>query len=568
MAAATHAVLRGAMEIPLGLVDVDSLKRALTISYQPMGEPEPFTMEAFRVDDSVAGGAIHIPRQFGIDYCNRHGIAYEDDTSLGSPVAFPRVPQPRDYQIEPLAQIQECFTSFYDFVFRARTGFGKTLSALILASRMGVSTLVIVDQENLKQQWVDSLVKHFGFSEGDIGIVQGKKCTYEGKAVTIAMVQTLTQKRFPQKLYDAFGLLVADEVHILGAPTFSSVLLDFSAAYRLGISATPKRRDGLQKLLDYNLGRVRVCVEDAHDPSAVYVTTHDTVYSEYANKSPKIGRFINEVTDDASRNLLVAECAAYLYDTGRDSLVLSDRIEQLVHLQNLCYYMGIPEDEMGVYAGYNLVYGYEKDATPIRRPANLVKHEGDANTTPGVYYTPISLKLISKKSKKADLERIKTTARIIWSTYGKFSKGVDEPRLCGGVDASPRSTSEQVQGRILRKVDGKKTPIWATIADTKSYRSLFGLAGRISDYQKNNSVTYRWSLTEGKVRCDAQMLKGEMYEQVKMLKSLRTGTTSDGLLTLMTGTEHAKHRARSTTTERPPLRSSRTASSRGGRPAK
>lgn len=522
--------LAGSMAIPLGLVDTDKLRAELTVSYRPMGAEEPLEVQAFEEDSTH----IYVPRQFGIDLCNKLEIDFEDRTSLGDEVTFPKVPTPREYQVEVLDELRETFNSYYDFLFRARTGWGKTIGSLILASRLGRSTLVVVDQENLKDQWVDTLVKHFGFAKGDIGIIQGKKCSYVGKAVTIAMVQTASRSELPPEVFDAFGFVIVDETHVIGAPTFSRILLWFSAAYRMGVSATPKRRDGLQKLLDFNLGKVRVYVSDEHDPSAVYVAYHHTVYSAYANKAPKIGRFITEVTEDGSRNLLVAESAAYLYDTGRDCLVLSDRIEQLNDLMNLCYYLGVPAQDVGIYTGYKPTYGYEKDPTPKKRPKNLVKHEGSGDIKPGYYYTPVVLKLISKRCKKTDLERVKTTSALIFATYGKFSKGVDEPRLSGGVDASPRSRSEQEQGRILRPLDGKLKPIWITIADWNSYRSLFALAGRIPDYVKNNATVSIWSLEKGKQPCDAIDLRLETHERVKLLKSAQTETLSEGLYTIVT----------------------------------
>jgi len=523
------AILRGAMEIPIGSVDFNTVRKELTVAYRPMGAEESVEVKAYVITKQ---GTILVPRQYGIDLCNALEIPYEDKTSGGKRATFPRVPEPRAYQVEPLAEIYQGTQTYYDFIARARTGWGKTIGALIIAARLKVSTVILVDQENLKDQWVKSLQDHFGFAKEDIGIIQGNKCSYEGKAVTIAMVQTLSQRLLPSAVYAYFGLVIVDEVHIIGAPTFHKVLLKFPATYRFGVSATPKRRDGLQKLLDYNLGEVRVYVEDEHDPSAVYVMQNPTVYSAYANKAPKIGRFINEVTEDGSRNLMLAEAAAYLYDTGRDVLVLSDRIEQLEHLQSLCFYLGIPPDAMGVYAGYGMAYGYDKDAKPVRRPEGYER---------GTEYTPISLTLISKRKRKQDLERIKTTARIIFATYGKFAKGVDEPRLSGGMDASPRSTAEQINGRILRKSDGKQTPIWITTCDTASYRSMFSLAQRIPDYVKNKAVVSKWSLEKGKTKCHAMALRSEALEEVKRLKSMPIETNRDGLNTLQTREQQMRH---------------------------
>lgn len=521
------AIIAGSVKLPIELVNVDALKKAMTITYSSMGVEEPVDVLNYRLEKDY----IAVPRQFGISFCKREGIELNDQTSLGVKVKFPKTPTPYAYQLGPLKEVETCLNSYYDFIFRARTGWGKTIGSLLIAARFSVSTLIVVDQENLKEQWIDSLVRHFGFTREDIGLIQGKKCTHEGKAVTIAMVQTLSQKSFPQSVYDYFGMLIVDEVHIIGAPTFSSVLLSFSAGYRFGVSATPKRRDGLQKVLDHSLGRVRVYIEDEHDKSSVYVAEHDTVYSWYANTSPKMGRFISEISEDSSRNLLVAESACFLYDTGRDTLILSDRIEQLRSLKSLCYYMGVPDEDMGLYAGYTPQYFYEKEPTPMRKPEGYVK---------GLDYTPISLKLISKRNKKTHLAEVKTKAKIIFATYQMFSKGVDVPRLCAGVDATPRSQAEQVQGRILRKQANKARPIWITIADTASYRSLFALAGRIGDYVKNNSEISKWSPEQDTTPCNAKDLKRETLEAVSRLKSMLIETNKDGLNTLATRREQAE----------------------------
>lgn len=514
------AILSGSMAIPVGRINVERLKRDCTIKYAPMGVDDPLELHAYRVDN----GYIHVPRQLGLRICRRDGIAHEDHTSPGVAVAFPRIPEPRDYQVDVLDELEGISGDYYDFLFRARTGWGKTIGSLIFAARRGVSTLVVVDQENLKTQWVDALKKHFGMTDANIGIIQGKTCKYEGCPVTIAMVQTLTSRKLPDAAYAHFGLVLVDECHIIGAPTFSSILMDFSATLRIGVSATPKRRDGLQKMLDWHLGRVRVYVEDEHAENSVFIAEHGSVYSWYANVSKNTGRYISEISEDGARNLLIAQSAAWLYDTNRDVLVLSDRIEHLKNLMSLCTYLGIPEEDMGLYAGYNPIYGYAKQAKPPRRPEGYER---------GTEFTPVNLQLIAKRTKKDRFEEIKTRCRIIFATYGMFQKGVDVPRLTGGIDATPRSQAEQVHGRILRGMEGAQRSIWITIADFNSYRSLFGLVSRIDGYLQNNARLSRWSLDEGEEPCLESDLVSQYRAESKRLKSLRIDQNSDGLNTLM-----------------------------------
>ncbi len=516
------AILAGAMAIPREHVDVATLTRTLTATYRPMGAEESIPVPGFDLDDDY----LYAPRQFGLDYCRRRGIPFEDHTSAGFPVLFPQVPAPRDYQGSILALMVEAFDSFYDYVFRAHTGWGKTIGSLIVASRLGVTTVVIVDQDNLKEQWLKALRERFGMTidNGHVGIVQGDRCDYDGKSVVICMVQTLVSRQFEPEFYDYFGTAILDEVHTCGAPTFSQVLRMFPAAFRFGVSATPTRKDGLQKLLEYNLGRIRVAADKEHNESAVYVLEHPTVYSWYANISPKVGRWITEVSEDGSRNLLIAETALALYETGRDVLVLADRIEQLKHLKSLLYYLGVDDSEMGLYAGYDPLFAYAKEAKPKRRPFGLTKHSADGQ----VHYSPLSLQSIAKRIPKKRLEEIRSNARILFATYGMCAKGFDEPRLKAGIDATPRSEVEQIHGRILREVPGLKMPIWATIYDCNNPRAAYSFMKRIGGYLKSNGRIYRWLDNGELIECPETELIDEAKARHKELKECEIRTRPDG----------------------------------------
>lgn len=524
------AILAGAMKLPVEEVNCKQIESQCTYEYLPMGAPEVLRVESFFYE----GDFICVPRQYGLSLCNRLHIPWEDHTSLGSAVKFPKVPTPREYQASILDRIVTTFDTYYDFIFRAHTGWGKTIGSLVVAARLGVTTIIIVDQENLRDQWIEVLTdpKLFGFKADDIGIVQGKKCSYQGKAVTIAMVQTLTQKDYPEEFYESFGCMVCDEVHTVGAPTFSTVLVLFPAAYRLGVSATPKRKDGLQKALDHNLGKVRVAADKKHAESSVYIIYHDTLYSWYANISPKVGRILTEVSEDGLRNLKLAEAAQWLYETGRDVILMGDRIGQLKELSCLLKYMGVEESDIGLYTGYDPKLMLAKDPRPARRPHGYER---------GTEYTPVKLQIVEKKIPKKRLLEVKERARIVLATYGMFAKGMDVPRLAGGVDATPRSTSEQQQGRIQRELKGKQMPIWVTIVDRNNYRLLHSFLGRASEYVKNNSRLYEWGDDGELTECEPKEFFAQAKKQIAWLKTHRIETNADGLNTLvMEPTENDK----------------------------
>ena len=523
-----RAILKGSLLLPIERLPApDAVIRRMTVSLQPSRDDPVQTIHAYA---HVDGNYLEVPRQYGIELCKRHNIEIEDQTAKGKPARFPRVPEYRDYQVEPMAEVKECADNFYDFLFRARTGFGKTISMLRFAAERGRNTLVLVDQENLRDQWIEALITHFGFALEDIGIIQGKRCDYKDKAVTIAMVQTLSRGRHEYaEILHYFGTLIVDEVDAIGAPTFSMVLFDVAAEVRIGISATPKRTDDTQRLLAGHLGEVRVASDAQHEKSRVYFVRSYGVYSWYANVASKAGRFLTEIADDGARNLVMMEIMHWLYQTGRDVLILSDRIEQLRHLMDLAYYMGVPEEDTGLYTGRDVHYRVAKDPLP----------ETDA---PGERSVPSRLQLISKAIPKKQLALVKDAAKMIFATYPMFKKGVDVPRLAGGVDATPRSRAEQIHGRILRGGSGKES-IWITVVDWNSYRSVHNSIQRMKDFAKSNAEIHEWLEEGGSQSWSVVSYVKEAKRRVDQLKSMEIRTYKDGRhqLVKLTSDEKLRH---------------------------
>lgn len=114
---------------------------------------------------------------------------------------------------------------------------------------------VLVYNSHMQKNWVESAATAFGIAEEDVGIVQEGRCDL-GRDVTVMMVQSLLSRDYPKELYKQFGILMADEVNRYGAQKWQSVLAQFSTRYRLGLSATPHRKDGLDQVVYWNFGPV------------------------------------------------------------------------------------------------------------------------------------------------------------------------------------------------------------------------------------------------------------------------------------------------------------------------
>lgn len=509
---------------PKKAVNLAELKHTLTVDYFKMGEKESIAVPAYETQ----GKYILVPRDYGLHLIAKLGYTADIWMSDGERMKFPKdIKHTGDYayQQEVVDSILRLSKTLHDFILEAMTGKGKTVMALSAIQKLGRSALIVVDQENLMNQWVDQCKSLLGLREDQIGIIQGDRCDYHGKHVTIAMVHSLVQREYAEAMYPYFGVVVFDEVHGLGAPTFSAALRMFPASLRFGVSATVDRADALQRILHWNLGNVEIELTDKHEASYVYYLESDTTYSWYANISPKSGRILAEISEDGVRNCLVAEAIAWMYREGRDVLIIGDRIEQLEALRAMVYYLGVPEEDAALYSGMRNVWEYSKNPTPARRPYGYVK---------GTDYTPVILAPKRKKIPRAELQKSKAEARLIYATYGMFSKGVDVPRLTGGIDCTPRAKAAQTHGRILRKQEGKLVPIWVTIRDINSYRLEYQFLKRIEDYVADSAEIYKWRMDKGVRLVDVKELKRNLRQAVKELKEMNIITLDDGNYMLQT----------------------------------
>ncbi|MBL7118190.1 MAG: DEAD/DEAH box helicase family protein [Candidatus Syntrophoarchaeum sp.] len=127
------------------------------------------------------------------------------------------------------------------------TGAGKTIIGLKAISVLNVPALVVVPTLELVQQWKKELENKFGIEVG----------TYSGeghllKPITVSTYDTAYLRA--EELGNRFLLLIFDEVHHLPSPGYANIAELFIAPYRLGLTATYEREDGLHKELERLIG--------------------------------------------------------------------------------------------------------------------------------------------------------------------------------------------------------------------------------------------------------------------------------------------------------------------------
>lgn len=501
------------------------MRKDLEIKYHDAIADENVRIQAYEYDAEH----VYVPREYGIQWCMDNGVTFENETSNGFPCEgwdkCTKSVTLRDYQQPWCDELYRVFDGQFDVRAQAATGMGKTVMSLHVAKLCNTTTIVLVDQEFLRDQWIDTARNLFGMRKKDIGIVQGKKEDWQGKTLVVAMIQTLFSRDFSDEFYDYFGVAIFDEAHVVGAPIFARTLGMFSAEIRWGVSATPERGDKKDSLLEWHLGPVDVVLQKRHRKSIVRYVQNYSVYSWYSQISPKTGRYLNEIAGDMTRNHMIAEVIAKLYGEGRTILALSDRIEHLEVVKFLLESVGVPGGDIGVVARYKRRWRYAKDPKPAHKPQGW---DGEAE------FTPVKMQVTQKKVKTADLNEMKDKLPILLATYQMFSKGVDVPRIDTGIDMTPRSKAQQQHGRILRDLKGKNVPIWVTIRDINSQRGEFQFWRRLQEYAKSNVEVYEWRIGKGVKQRDPKQLSATVKDRHVALKEVRIVTRTDGRLTLAT----------------------------------
>lgn len=135
------------------------------------------------------------------------------------------------------------------------TGKGKSILGLHLAYVLKQKTLIVVHKDDLVVGWNKDINLCFG-SDFKSGLIKAKSRTV-GEQITIATIQTLNRidKEELSVLFNEFGLVILDEAHHCPASSYD-LIMNFNSRYKLGLTATPERSDGLKKLMNLHFGDI------------------------------------------------------------------------------------------------------------------------------------------------------------------------------------------------------------------------------------------------------------------------------------------------------------------------
>lgn len=330
-------------------------------------------------------------------WCRLQGFAGEDR-------ATPKLrPEQKAIVDRFMARVRE--DALYGGIVKSPTGTGKTVMGISIAYALNYRTLIVVPTDYLMKQWHDRIIEWTGLQSKDIGYVRQSTCDFLNKPFTVAMLHSLVKTgKYPEILHGYFGTVMIDEIHTIGAETFSRVAPLFDCKYRVGLSATPRRKDGMATVFLAHIGPII----STYDGFVATPKVRPILYNGYdTNENGMIwrgefnyARYLNRLAKSLDRNKLIAKILAELHKREGRVLLLCDRLLMISTLKLLL------ETQHGIQ-----------------------KHE---------------IGLFTSKTKQVD-------KKIILGTYGSAGLGADLQDITSLVLATPRVDIVQAVGRALRK---------------------------------------------------------------------------------------------------------------------
>jgi len=394
--------------LPKTHLNIEKIKTKLTVT--PRVNPDfdlslsgPVSFSVYDENDTH----LILPRFYAINEFKK----YQNTVKPENPINIEFKGELRDYQTKIVNEVIPKIKEGGGGLISIPTGRGKTIIAVKLACELKLRTLFIVHKTFFLEQTKE---KFQLFSNAKIGMLQQNKIDIDGKNVVIGMLQSILSRDYSDRIMNQFDLVIFDECHHLSSKEFSRVFTKIRPVYTIGLSATPKRRDGLEKVFHWYAGPM-LYQEIAATKHQVHVktinfTTKNYRFKEVKNKSGQIilPIIVNNLVEIKERNELIVKEITDLItnEPERRFLILSGRREHLNTIATMIT-AKIPslEEEIGFYMG-----GMKKD----------------------------ELKISAEKS-------------LIFATFEMASEGLDILELDTLFMITPKGSVNQAVGRILRK---------------------------------------------------------------------------------------------------------------------
>lgn len=317
--------------------------RLIQMGKHPGAEPQ-------RIEATVEmpDGSIHVPRgaiALVKELLEKDGLSprmVKDERTDGSPLALGVLDfSMRDYQGESA----NALVTHLQGLVVLPCGTGKTRLGVGATALLRRTTLVLVPTADLADQWEVDVRKHLKVSPGMLS--ESRKEVAAGIVIAVIDSAIVLLEQDPA-WGRQFGFVIIDEAHMTAAPRMQRALRLLPARIRLGLSATPDREDGLTKIVDWSFGPRLLERTTAEMIKLGHLMPADIEFVEsgwrFSYEGPEGKRTTameKELSEDLSRNALIADRAAADAEAGETVLVLCNRREHTKTIADMVMGRGV-----------------------------------------------------------------------------------------------------------------------------------------------------------------------------------------------------------------------------------
>lgn len=223
-------------------------------------------------------------------------------------------------------------------LIQAKPGAGKTYAMLGLIEKIKQPTLIIMHEHKLRSQW-EAEIRDKVEGNFTLGRLDGDK-KIDGDVV-VGLFQTATKLiEEDPAWFNKFGMVISDEVHKSAAETYNKLITNIPAKYRVGITGTVNRADGLELLIYDTFGKVLIDIEEkdvkeritTFEPKHFFTGIDIQLPIRYTYSNGKRDtaydhtKTLNVLSENEERNTLIIKNVIQDITDGYFPMVLSDRV--------------------------------------------------------------------------------------------------------------------------------------------------------------------------------------------------------------------------------------------------
>lgn len=199
----------------------------------------------------------------------------------------------------------------------AYVGFGKTVTAISIATTIKLKTLIVINKLMLFDQWIESIHRFVGDNPKIQKLSKGNSLDPDAQ---FYIVNAQNICKFKHSELKQIGFVIVDEAHLIVAETLYMSLNHLFPKYVLALTATPYRPDGLTKLLDLFFGTKQVIVKMFRPFTYYKILTGLKIQHD----GKEWNKVLNAQAESEERNMLISDIV--MSHPNRNFLVMVKRV--------------------------------------------------------------------------------------------------------------------------------------------------------------------------------------------------------------------------------------------------